>query len=247
MRARPSRVAEAATVRAPLLAEALAGLAKDKRCVVIDLGPIRPTTLAFFSGFACRLDVVDVERTVLARIAPPAKDDLDRSEPCPRTLRLSTGEPANLMLCWTLLNYFSKARIDSLVQPLVKRLTLGGQIHMLIESSAADMPATPDPLAVESDGSLCWPSPAPGARCPSPRHSSECLLACFTGFRLERTLLLGNGYKELLLTREALNNYARSAFQSKMPQIVWCDMSDSSHSYGRVAQRARCGFSGETQ
>ena len=27
---------------------------------------------------------------------------------------------------------------------------------------------------------------------------------------------------------------------------MWCDASDSSHSYGRVAQRARCGFSVET-
>jgi len=47
--------------------------------------------------------------------------------------------------------------------------------------------------------------------------------------------------------REPLNNYAWSAFQSEKPQIVWCDASDSSLSYGRVARRARCGFSGETQ
>ena len=46
--------------------------------------------------------------------------------------------------------------------------------------------------------------------------------------------------------REPLNNSARSAFQSEKPQIVWCDASDSSHSYGQGSQRARCGFSGET-
>jgi hypothetical protein len=45
---------------------------------------------------------------------------------------------------------------------------------------------------------------------------------------------------------EPLNNSARSAFQSEKPQIVWCDPSDSSRRYGRGAQRARCGFSGET-
>jgi len=43
-----------------------------------------------------------------------------------------------------------------------------------------------------------------------------------------------------------LNKFTRSAFQSEKPQIVRCDTSDSSRSYGRVAQRARCGFSGET-
>jgi len=49
-----------------------------------------------------------------------------------------------------------------------------------------------------------------------------------------------------LRPREPLNNSARSAFQSEKPQIVWCDVSDSSRSYDRTAQRARCGFSGET-
>jgi len=46
--------------------------------------------------------------------------------------------------------------------------------------------------------------------------------------------------------KEPLNKSTRSAFQSEKPQIVRCDTSDSSSSYGRVAQRARCGFSGET-
>jgi len=32
-----------------------------------------------------------------------------------------------------------------------------------------------------------------------------------------------------------LNNYARSAFQSKKPQIGWCDAGESSRSYGQVA------------
>ena len=44
-----------------------------------------------------------------------------------------------------------------------------------------------------------------------------------------------------LLAREPLNKSARSAFPSEKPQIVRCDASDSSLSYGRVAQRARCG------
>jgi len=46
--------------------------------------------------------------------------------------------------------------------------------------------------------------------------------------------------------REPLNNSARSAFQSEKPQIVWCDASDSSRSYGRGSRRASCDFSGET-
>ena len=33
---------------------------------------------------------------------------------------------------------------------------------------------------------------------------------------------------------------------SERPQIVRCDASDSSRSYGRVAQRSRCGLSGKT-
>ena len=48
------------------------------------------------------------------------------------------------------------------------------------------------------------------------------------------------------MSKEPLNNSARSAFQSEKPQIVGCDVSDSSRSYDRTAKRARCGFSGET-
>jgi len=51
---------------------------------------------------------------------------------------------------------------------------------------------------------------------------------------------------ESILPREPLNNPARSAFQSGKPQIVRGEPSDSSRSYGRGSQRARCGFSGET-
>ena len=47
--------------------------------------------------------------------------------------------------------------------------------------------------------------------------------------------------------REPLTDAARSAFQSEKPQIVGCEPKDSSHSYGKGAQRARCGFSGETR
>ena len=60
-------------------------------------------------------------------------------------------------------------------------------------------------------------------------------------------LLARKSYDEGGCPREPLNNYAWSAFQSEKPQIVWCDTSDSSLSYGRVARRARCGFSGETR
>src|SRR6056297_2924820 len=45
---------------------------------------------------------------------------------------------------------------------------------------------------------------------------------------------------------EPLIELTRSAFQSEKPQIVRCGPSDSSHSYGRGSQHARCGFSGET-
>lgn len=47
-------------------------------------------------------------------------------------------------------------------------------------------------------------------------------------------------------TREASNKFTRGAFQSEKPEVGWCETSDSSRIYGRVAQRPRSGFSGET-
>jgi hypothetical protein len=46
--------------------------------------------------------------------------------------------------------------------------------------------------------------------------------------------------------KEPLNKSTWSAFRSEKPQIVRAVTSDSSRRYGRVASRARCGFSGET-
>jgi len=48
------------------------------------------------------------------------------------------------------------------------------------------------------------------------------------------------------LAREPLNKSARSAFLPQKPQIVWCEPRDSSHRYGRGAQRARRDVCGET-
>jgi len=48
-----------------------------------------------------------------------------------------------------------------------------------------------------------------------------------------------------LSPKEPRDRAARSEFQSEIPQIVWCDPTDSSHRYGRGSQRARWGISGE--
>src|SRR6056297_326127 len=45
-----------------------------------------------------------------------------------------------------------------------------------------------------------------------------------------------------LSPKEPRDRAARSEFQSEIPQIVWCDPTDSSHRYGRGSQRARWGM-----
>ena len=73
------------------------------------------------------------------------------------------------------------------------------------------------------------------------------LLIWITVYRVASEILLASAEGDTGALREPLNNSARSAFQSEKPQIVWGEPSDSSHSYGRGSQRARCGFSGETR
>jgi len=73
------------------------------------------------------------------------------------------------------------------------------------------------------------------------------ILIWITVYRVASEILLASAEGDTGARREPLNNSARSAFQSEKPQIVWGEPSDSSHSYGRGSQRARCGFSGETR
>lgn len=187
---------------APLLDSALQNLDPDRRIFVIDLGGLRQSTLEVLGAFRCRLDVIDLELRDFD--TPP---DVEASSFQSSVAAFENGLPAlhderaDLLLCWTYLNYFSIEQLRALMQVLIGRLKSAAQIHALIESSATSMPATPRSLAVAAGGAVFWPQDLSSPeQIPTPRHSTDRLLGCLPGFSIERTMLLANGQKEVLFS-----------------------------------------------
>jgi len=200
MDASPAENGSVRSLKAPLLAEALQNLPPDRRVVIIDMGPLRSATLKRLSEWRCRIDILNLWNDAPATASSETRDPQRIVDEFEETLPAQAGEQADLVLCWTYLNYFSIEQIRSLMRPLRPRLRPGGQIHALIDSAAGDMPAIPRALIIDSEWALSWP-PSEASRRPTPRHTSDGLQGCFPDFTLERTLLLANGQKELLLTR----------------------------------------------
>jgi hypothetical protein len=190
-------------VRAPLLETVLKGLDPDKRVFVIDLGGLRRPTLETFAAYRCRLDVLDLDPDDLLSSPQLAECVFsERVAAFERGLPELDSERADLLLCWSYLNYFSLEQLSLLMPILCSRLRPSGQIHALIESSAKAMPATPRSMTISSDGSLFWPcDSAEELRIPAPRHATDGLERCLPAFAIERTMLLGNGMKELIFLR----------------------------------------------
>jgi hypothetical protein len=197
------RVDTETSVRAPLLEMVLQGLDPKRRVFVIDLGGLRAATLRTLSAFRCRLDVIDLDIHAFPVDEAPIEGSFRaRVSLFEQGLPELDEEQADLLLCWTYLNYFSLDQLLVLMPALIERLGPSGQIHALIESSATTMPATPPALSIAPDGGVLWPS-LPGSydQVPTPRHSADGLLRCLPGFIIERTMLLANGQKEFLFLR----------------------------------------------
>jgi len=186
-----------------LLEATLQGLDPDRRVFVIDLGGLRAATLETFSAYRCRLDVLDLDLAVFGSTGDSTGPSFqERVVEFERTLPELDGEQADLLLCWTYLNYFPLEQLAVLLPVLCDRLNAAGQVHALVESSATRMPATPRALSIAPDGGVFWPPDSVvEAPLPTPRYSADGLLRCLPGFVIERTMLLANGQKEFLFAR----------------------------------------------
>jgi len=190
---------DAETIRVPLLDALLSELDDERRHVLIELGPLRSGNLQALQGLRCRLDVLDLA----ARLPLP-----DSGEDWPALIEHwveswppQAGEKARLVLCWNLLNYLEAPQIKRLFSALAPRLAPDARVHALIESAARTMSLRPTPVALSSRRSVTAEPAGPEQRS-APRHSSGLLESAMSGFKAERTVMLGNGQREYLFHRD---------------------------------------------
>lgn len=191
------------SVRVPLFAECLSSLDESSRHIILDMGPARSNTLEALHGLRCRLDILDLPELFAQQPDEPAADESgpDRLiEAISKRLPPRLGEQADLVFCWTLLNYLTPQQMSGLFALIDQRLAPQVRIHALIESSATRMPAKPAAVCAQGREQILIESNDSASR-PAPRYASGLLEKSMPGFKAERTMLLGNGMREYLFCR----------------------------------------------
>lgn len=185
-------------LRAPLFEAALGRLDDGHRHVVVDLGTARSGTISRFSGMRCRLDIANLPAVLES--AGPEDNAASIGKKLAAALPPPKGERADLILCWNLLNYLEPDAIGTLMSALARRSQPGTQVHALIEYSAKTMPAVPPSYTPAGSDRLVAVAPTEQTIA-APRYAARDLERVMSGFRHERTMLLGNGMQEYLFAR----------------------------------------------
>ena len=191
-----AEIQQAPVVRAPLFAALMQRMAAGQRWIVLDLGPARNETIALLGQFRCRLEVADLAHDIEAILDPeldPARLG-DRVE----SLLPPCTEPADLVLCWDLLNYLPKRALGAVLGRVAARAKPGATGHALIaysERTVQPLPGRYFPVTAEQ---LANP-PKQTATRPAVRHAPTDLAGAVEGLTIERAVLMGNGMQEYLL------------------------------------------------
>lgn len=199
-------------LRVPLLARLMSEVTDQERVVVLNLGGCSHGLVNMLSAYQACLHVVDLPSEINAirqvdRDAPGAAKTmtavLDALLPDLR------DEPADLLLCWNLLNYMDTVALQGLAAALSSRLRSTARLHAVMEYATEHMasePAlwTPD-VGTESldearvDHVLV--TAAGHASMPAPRYTPRQLEGLLAGFKIDATMLLSNGMQEHLFKR----------------------------------------------
>jgi hypothetical protein len=194
-----------ATLHVPLFCTLLEQINTKRRLVVLDLGSAQTQTISLFGHFRCRMDIADIAdgleslsgQTKPAVLAAAAEALLPSAH----------TEPADIVLCWDLLNYIERPALGALMAAIANRSRPGALAHGLIVYRDSQMPTRPGryvPLEDRSLQNLAEPS----VDRPAPRYSQEDLTRCMPAYAIERGRLLGNGMQEFLFRRQTVGQYA---------------------------------------
>jgi hypothetical protein len=189
-----AEIQQTPVVRAPLFASLMQRMAGGQRWIVLDLGPARNETIALLGQFRCRLDIAD-----LAADLEHIDAELEPSELRERveTLLPKFAEPADLVLCWDLLNYLPKRALGVVMTQVAARAKPGAYAHALIAYSDRHVPDRAGQYFPVTAEQLSNPSRQRATRL-AVRHAPTDLTGCAEKLTIERAVLMSNGMQEYL-------------------------------------------------
>lgn len=185
-----------ARLKVPLFHSLIERLDPERRFVVLDLGAAQNELLQLLAGYRCRIDIADVaDGAIDALNAEPEPSELEaRAE---SWLPPRHAEPADLILCWDLLNYLDRRAMAALMACVARRARSGAVAHALIAYSARTMTAAPGRYVPVDDAHFVNRAPD-GPEREAPRYSPEDLKLALSDYTIERGVLLANGMQEFL-------------------------------------------------
>ncbi|MCC5885587.1 MAG: hypothetical protein JJT88_04050 [Gammaproteobacteria bacterium] len=169
---------------------------------VLDLGPALPETVAFFSGFRCKLHFADLYPELPLRIEED--DSAEQSagvEGLARRLEEALALPGDVsfdtVFFWDVLNFMSRDSIGVLVNKLRPHLHPGSRAHSFaVHSSRMETPQMYHGIVDDRNFSVRTRQSTPPDYQPHSQGELESLLQCF---RVDRSVLLQDKRVEVLL------------------------------------------------
>ncbi|HEU4619281.1 MAG TPA: hypothetical protein VFV10_14675 [Gammaproteobacteria bacterium] len=182
-------------LNAPLFSSIIQQIDPEQRCVILDLGPARTETCALFGQFRCRLEIADLGDSLTFLNGEPEPEILWKKADF--VLPKKRREPADLILCWDLLNYLDRPALAAIMGRVAERGRTGTLAHALIVYSSKKMTPSPGCFVPVDAQRLMKANPDPETR-DAPRYSPEDLAKFMPAYTVERGRLLRNGMQEFL-------------------------------------------------
>lgn len=182
-----------------LLPRLFEGADEEARLTVLNIGPALPETVAFFSGFRCRLYFADLFSELPLEIPEEliACPEDFLAETFRESLDLPPGAEVDVVLFWDLFNFLDTKAVTALVEVLRPHLHDQSRGHAFSVHNTRT-PQSGHMYGINSADELLLrqrPSPLPGY---APHNQSQ-LKTLLRGLRVERSLLLPDSRLELLL------------------------------------------------
>lgn len=195
---RSRRSAEASVQASTLLPRLFEHTGEEQRLTVLNIGPALPETVAFFSGFRCRLYFADLfselPLEVPEDIADRPGDYLERA--FREALALPAGTSVDICLFWDLFNFLDDDALTALVTVLRPHLHGGSVAHgFSVHNTRTPQSGYLYGINSIDELNLRRRDPVPGYA----PHSQSQLKNLLRGLRVERSLLLPDSRLELLL------------------------------------------------
>ncbi len=172
-------------------------LKREGKHHVLDLGPACGPTVAFFTGFRCKVYVADLLDALGPK--PTAAGETGRAPPLvdQRPL-IEDGTHLDIILAWDVLNYLQPNILLALfgqLRPFCRRGTL---MHALIWGHS-EIPAEPMAFRITDQRHVTYELSSTATKS-GPRYAPREMERLMAGFRVTRSYLLRNGMQEFVFS-----------------------------------------------